>query len=62
MYTDGSQCEKGTGAGVVVFSNFMNDNPSAYSSYKLKCHMHASVFTAEFSLYGRIKCDRSGCK
>ena len=49
MYTDGSQCEKGTGAGVVVFSNFMNDNPSAYSSYKLKCHMHASVFTAELS-------------
>ena len=45
MYTDGSKKERGTGAGVVVFSN--SEKSDEYTSYKLKLHKQASVFSAE---------------
>lgn len=45
IFTDGSKCEKGTGAGIVV-ERMCNDN-YVHDSYKIKMHSLASVFSAE---------------
>ena len=45
MYTDGSKCENGTGAGVVVVRK--SEDNYIYDPYRLKLNKIASVFSAE---------------